>query len=70
LNLTQEGKPQITFTATVAGKNIHTQSWDVPTTAKTVSAVLPFPSSWSTSDEFEVKLRHNGMGDGSWTGAT
>lgn len=68
LNLTQEGKPQITFTATVAGKNIHTQSWDVPTTAKTVSAVLPFPSSWSTSDEFEVKLRHNGMGDGSWTG--
>lgn len=70
LNLTQEGKPQITFTATVAGKNIHTQSWDVPTTAKTVSAVLPFPSSWSTSDEFEVKLRHNGMGDGSWTGGT
>lgn len=70
LNLTQEGKPQITFTATVAGKNIHTQSWDVPTTAKTVSAVLPFPSSWSTSDEFEVKLRHNGMGDGSWTGVT
>ena len=70
LNLTQEGKPQITFTATVAGKNIHTQSWDVPTTAKTVSAVLPFPSSWSTSDEFEVKLRHNGMGDGSWTGDT
>lgn len=70
LNLTQEGKPQITFTATVAGKNIHTQSWDVPTTAKTVSAVLPFPSSWSTSDEFEVKLRHNGMGDGSWTGST
>lgn len=69
LNLTQEGKPQITFTATVAGKNIHTQSWDVPTTAKTVSAVLPFPSSWSTSDEFEVKLIHNGMGDGSWTGA-
>lgn len=70
LNLTQEGKLQITFTATVAGKNIHTQSWDVPTTAKTVSAVLPFPSSWSTSDEFEVKLRHNGMGDGSWTGST
>lgn len=70
LNLTQEGKSQITFTATVAGKNIHTQSWDVPTTAKTVSAVLPFPSSWSTSDEFEVKLRHNGMGDGSWTGST
>lgn len=70
LNLTQEGKPQITFTATVAGKNIHTQSWDVPTTAKTVSAVLPFPSSWSTSDEFKVKLRHNGMGDGSWTGST
>lgn len=70
LNLTQEGKLQITFTATVAGKNIHTQSWDVPTTAKTVSAVLPFPSSWSTSDEFEVKLRHNGTGDGSWTGAT
>lgn len=70
LNLTQEGKPQITFTATVAGKNIHTQSWDVPTTAKTVSAVLPFPSSWSTSDEFEVKLRHNGMGDGSWTSGT
>lgn len=70
LNLTQEGKPQITFTATVAGKNIHTQSWDVPTTAKTVSAVLPFPSSWSTSDEFEVKLRYNGMGDGSWTGST
>lgn len=70
LNLTQEGKPQITFTATVAGKNIHTQSWDVPTTAKTVSAVLPFPSSWSTSDEFEVKLRHNDMGDGSWTGST
>lgn len=70
LNLTQEGKPQITFTATVAGKNIHTQSWDAPTTAKTVSAVLPFPSSWSTSDEFEVKLRHNGMGDGSWTGVT
>lgn len=70
LNLTQEGKPQITFTATVAGKNIHTQSWDVPTTAKTVSAVLPFPSSWSTSDEFEVKLRHNGIGDGSWTGGT
>lgn len=69
LNLTQEGKPQITFTATVAGKNIHTQSWDVPTTAKTVSAVLPFPSSWSTSDEFEVKLRHSGMGDGSWTGS-
>lgn len=68
LNLTQEGKPQITFTATVAGKNIHTQSWDVPTTAKTVSAVLPFPSSWSTSDEFEVKLRHSGIGDGSWTG--
>lgn len=70
LNLTQEGKPQITFTATVAGKNIHTQSWDVPTTAKTVSAVLPFPSSWSTSDEFEVKLRYNGMSDGSWTGST
>lgn len=70
LNLTQEGKPQITFTATVAGKNIHTQSWDVPTSAKTVSAVLPFPSSWSTSDEFEVKLRHNDMGDGSWTGST
>lgn len=70
LNLTQEGKPQITFTATVAGKNIHTQSWDVPTTAKTVSAVLPFPSSWSTSDEFEVKLRCSGMGDGSWTGST
>lgn len=70
LNLTQEGKPQITFTATVAGKNIHTQSWDVPTTAKTVSAVLPFPSSWSTSDEFEVKLRYNSMGDGSWTGST
>lgn len=70
LNLTQEGKPQITFTATVAGKNIHTQSWDGPTTAKTVSAVLPFPSSWSTSDEFEVKLRHNGKGDGSWTSAT
>lgn len=70
LNLTQEGKPQITFTATVAGKNIHTQSWDVPTSAKTVSAVLPFPSSWSTSDEFEVKLRHNDMGDGSWTGGT
>lgn len=70
LNLTQEGKPQITFTATVAGKNIHTQSWDVPTTAKTVSAVLPFPSSWSTSDEFEVKLRYNDMGDGSWTGST
>lgn len=70
LNLTQEGNPQITFTATVAGKNIHTQSWDVPTTAKTVSAVLPFPSSWSTSDEFEVKLRHNGMCDGSWTGGT
>lgn len=70
LNLTQEGKPQITFTATVAGKNIHTQSWDVPTTAKTVSVVLPFPSSWSTSDEFEVKLRHNGMGDGSWTDST
>lgn len=70
LNLTQEGKPQITFTATVAGKNIHTQSWDVPTTAKTVSAVLPFPGSWSTSDEFEVKLRHNDMGDGSWTGVT
>lgn len=69
LNLTQEGKPQITFTATVAGKNIHTQSWDVPTSAKTVSAVLPFPSSWSTSDEFEVKLRHNDMGDGSWTGS-
>lgn len=67
LNLTQ-GKPQITFTATVAGKNIHTQSWDVPTSAKTVSAVLPFPSSWSTSDEFEVKLRHNNIGDGSWTG--
>lgn len=70
LNLTQEGKPQITFTATVAGKNIHTQSWDVPTSAKTVSAVLPFPSSWSTSDEFEVKLRHNSIGDGSWTGST
>lgn len=70
LNLTQEGNPQIIFTATVAGKNIHTQSWDVPTTAKTVSAVLPFPSSWSTSDEFEVKLRYNGVGDGSWTGAT
>lgn len=70
LNLTQEGKPQITFTATVAGKNIHTQSWDVPTTAKTVSAVLPFPSSWSTSDEFKVKLRYNGMSDGSWTGST
>lgn len=70
LNLTQEGKPQITFTATVAGKNIHTQSWDVPTTAKTVSAVLPFPSSWSTSDEFEVKLRYNGTSDGSWTGST
>lgn len=70
LNLTQEGKPQITFTATVAGKNIYTQSWDVPTSAKTVSAVLPFPSSWSTSDEFEVKLRHSGMGDGSWTGGT
>lgn len=70
LNLTQEGKPQITFTATVAGKNIHTQSWDVPTTAKTVSAVLPFPSSWSTSDEFKVKLRHNDMDDGSWTGST
>lgn len=70
LNLTQEGKPQITFTATVAGKNIHTQSWDVPTTAKTVSAVLPFPSSWSTSDEFEVKLRRNDMGDGSWTANT
>lgn len=70
LNLTQEGKPQITFTATVAGKNIHTQSWDVPTSAKTVSAVLPFPSSWSTSDEFEVKLRHNSIGDGSWTGGT
>lgn len=70
LNLTQEGKPQITFTATVAGKNIHTQSWDVPTTAKTVSAVLPFPSSWSTSDEFEVKLRYNSMGYGSWTGGT
>ena len=70
LNLTQEGKPQITFTATVAGKNIHTQSWDVPTSAKTVSAVLPFPSSWSTSDEFEVKLRHNDMDDGSWTGST
>lgn len=70
LNLTQEGKPQITFTATVAGKNIHTQSWDVPTSAKTVSVVLPFPSSWSTSDEFEVELRHNGMSDGSWTGGT
>lgn len=70
LNLTQEGKPQITFTATVAGKNIHTQSWDAPTTAKTVSAVLPFPSSWSTSDEFKVKLRYNGMSDGSWTGST
>lgn len=68
--INQEGKSQITFTATVAGKNIHTQSWDVPTTAKTVSAVLPFPSSWSTSDEFEVKLRHNGTGDGSWTGGT
>lgn len=70
LNLTQEGKPQITFTATVAGKNIHTQSWDVPTSAKTVSAVLPFPSSWSTSDEFKVKLRHSSIGDGSWTGST
>lgn len=70
LNLTQEGNPQITFTATVAGKNIHTQSWDVPTSAKTVSAVLPFPSSWSTSDEFEVKLRHNRIGDVSWTGGT
>lgn len=70
LNLTQEGKPQITFTATVAGKNIYTQSWDVPTTAKTVSVVLPFPSSWSTSDEVEVKLRHNGMGGGSWSRGT
>lgn len=70
LNLTQKGKPQITFTATVAGKNIHTQSWDVPTTAKTVSAVLPFPSSWSTSDKFEVNLRHNDMSVGSWTDAT
>lgn len=70
LNLTQEGKPQITFTATVAGKNIHTQSWDVPTSAKTVSAVLPFPSSWSTSDEFEVNLGHNDMGDVNWTHCT
>lgn len=70
INVSQDAKPQITFTATVAGKNIHTQSWDVPTSAKTVSAVLPFPSSWSTSDEFEVKLRHNDMGDGSWTGST
>lgn len=70
INVSQDAKPQITFTATVAGKNIHTQSWDVPTSAKTVSAVLPFPSSWSTSDEFKVKLRHNDMGDGSWTGNT
>lgn len=70
INVSQDAKPQITFTATVAGKNIHTQSWDVPTSAKTVSAVLPFPSSWSTSDEFEVKLRHNDMGDGSWTSST
>lgn len=70
INVSQDAKPQITFTATVAGKNIHTQSWDVPTSAKTVSAVLPFPSSWSTSDEFEVKLRHNDMGDGSWTSGT
>lgn len=70
INVSQDAKPQITFTATVAGKNIYTQSWDVPTSAKTVSAVLPFPSSWSTSDEFEVKLRHNDMGDGSWTGGT
>ena len=70
INVSQDAKPQITFTATVAGKNIHTQSWDVPTSAKTVSAVLPFPSSWSTSDEFKVKLRHNDMGDGSWTGST
>lgn len=70
INVSQAAKPEITFTATVAGKNIHTQSWDVPTSAKTVSAVLPFPSSWSTSDEFEVKLRHNGMDDGSWTGST
>lgn len=70
INVSQAAKPEITFTATVAGKNIHTQSWDVPTSAKTVSAVLPFPSSWSTSDEFKVKLRHNGMDDGSWTGST
>lgn len=70
INVSQDAKPQITFTATVAGKNIHTQSWDVPTSAKTVSAVLPFPSSWSTSDEFKVKLRHNYMGDGSWTSST
>lgn len=70
INVSQDAKPQITFTATVAGKNIHTQSWDVPTSAKTVSVVLPFPSSWSTSDEFEVKLRHNDMSDGSWTSST
>lgn len=70
INVSQDAKPQITFTATVAGKNIHTQSWDVPTSAKTVSVVLPFPSYWATSDEFEVKLRHNDMGDGSWTDST
>lgn len=70
INVSQAAKPEITFTATVAGKNIYTQSWDVPTSAKTVSAVLPFPSSWSTSDEFKVELRPNSMDDGSWTGST
>lgn len=56
---------KIIFTVEVADKLIYSKSWDEPTTATTVSAVLTPPSSWSSSDELRVNLIDSYF-DGVW----
>lgn len=71
LNLTQEGKAQITLTVTLNDTVIDTQSWDVPTQSTTKTYSVSTPSAgWSESDEMELSLHHSLEGTGSWTGNT
>lgn len=71
LNLTQEGKAQITLTVTLNDTVIDTQSWDVPTQSTTKTYSVSTPSAgWSESDEMELSLHHSLEETGSWTGNT
>lgn len=71
LNLTQEGKAQITLTVTLNDTVIDTQSWDVPTQSTTKIYSVSTPSAgWSKSDTLELSLHSSLEGTGSWTGRT
>lgn len=69
LNLTQEGKAQITLTVTLNDTVIDTQSWDVPTQSTTKTYSVSTPSAgWSESDKLKLGLHHSLEGAGIWTG--